>query len=44
VEVLACGHVALPGTGRMCPHLADPAVEDAEYVRYLTGHGMDYDL
>jgi hypothetical protein len=45
VETLACGHVAHAGTSRMCIHLASSAETDnVEYVRLLTGHGLDADL
>ncbi|MEU4245400.1 hypothetical protein [Actinoplanes sp. NPDC026619] len=45
METLACGHVAHADAGRMCPHLIDPtAAAGIEYVRLLTGRGLDADL
>jgi hypothetical protein len=42
MELLPCGHVARPGTSRLCPHLIVAA--DADQVRLLTGRGLAYDL
>lgn len=46
MDVLPCGHVAYASTRRVCRHLLGPdgPDDDVEYVRVLTGHGMDYDL
>lgn len=46
MDTLACGHVAHASTtSRVCRHLVGPT-ENAffEYVRLLTGHGLDADL
>jgi hypothetical protein len=42
VELLACGHVALPGVSRICRHLLQ--AEGLDHVRLLTGRGLDSDL
>ncbi|HCT75313.1 MAG TPA: hypothetical protein DGT23_01705 [Micromonosporaceae bacterium] len=42
MELLACGHVALPGPSRMCEHLL--GTESSEHIRLLTGHGVEYNL
>ncbi|MFC7533921.1 hypothetical protein [Actinoplanes sp. GCM10030250] len=45
MNTLACGHVAHAGHSRVCPHLLRPAEdEDVDFVRLLTGRGLDADL
>lgn len=44
METLACGHVAHADPSRVCPHLVDPTDTDIDYVRCLTGRGLDADL
>jgi hypothetical protein len=46
MEVLPCGHVAYASRIRLCRHLLGPdgPPDDLEYVRVLTGQGMEYDL
>lgn len=45
MNTLACGHLAYAGRSRVCPHLARPAEDvDVDYVRLLTGHGLEADL
>lgn len=43
MDTLVCGHVARAGTSRMCQHLIS-FTDNVEYVRLLTGHGLDVDL
>lgn len=42
MEVLPCGHAALPSASRMCRHLLGP--EGADHVRFLTGFRLEYDI
>jgi hypothetical protein len=42
VDLLPCGHVAVVGASRMCPHLLGTEGED--HVRMLTGRALEYDL
>ncbi|GLZ03602.1 hypothetical protein Acsp03_10690 [Actinomadura sp. NBRC 104412] len=46
MDVLPCGHVARASRMRLCRHLLGPdgPPEDMEYVRILTGRGMEYHL
>jgi hypothetical protein len=42
VEIIACGHVALPSPVRMCSHLV--GTEDQAFVALLTGVGIEFDV
>ncbi|WP_395105999.1 WD40 repeat domain-containing protein [Actinomadura sp. SCN-SB] len=46
MDVLPCGHVARASRVRLCRHLLGPdgPPDDIEYVRVLTGRGIEYDL
>jgi hypothetical protein len=45
VESLACGHVAVVGSSRVCAHLIGfPEDVDVEYFRILRGTGLSWDL
>jgi hypothetical protein len=46
MDVLTCGHVAYASRSRVCRHLLGPdgPADDVEYVRILTGRGMEYDM